>query len=75
MEKENIYPCCYGASVNVYPYKLTRGMYNGLKAYKLEFGVSAKTLIHIFAHDQDFKPATVAEQRKFYEDYCNSFSW
>ena len=75
LEKQNIYPCCFGACENVYPSGLVRGMYNGLKAYKLEFGQPAKTLVNIFEHDKNFEPTTVADQKKFYQDYCNSFSW
>ena len=75
LEKGKIFPCCYGACKNVFPYGLTRGMGNGLKAYKLEFGEQAKVLVNIFAHDKNFEPATVADQKKYYEDYCNSFIW
>jgi len=75
LEKENIYPCCLGACKNVYPSGMSRGMGNGLTAYKLEFGEQTKMLVNIFDHDKNFEPATVVEQKKFYEDYCNSFSW
>lgn len=75
LEQQQIYPCCYGACKNVYPIGLVRGMGNGLKAYNLEFGEQAKKLVNIFAGNKDIEPVTVAEQKKFYEDYCNSFSW
>jgi hypothetical protein len=75
LEKQDIYPCCLGACKNVYPSGFSRGMGNGLNAYQLEFGKQAKTLVHIFSYDQNVEPVTVAEQKKFYEDYCNSFSW
>ena len=75
LEKENIFPFCYGACEDVYPIGMRRGVDSGLNAYQLEFGEQAKKLVHIFDSEDNLIPVPVAVQRKYFKDYCNSFRW
>jgi hypothetical protein len=69
LEKEGLLPFCYGASHNVYPSGMARGMGAGLTAYKLEKGkqASSKDLVEIFTEGPDIIPASIALQKQFYE--------
>jgi len=69
LEAQRIQLLCYGASKNVYPSGMARDMGRGLRAYKLTEGKQATTedLLDIFETGADIQPATVAEQRQFYE--------
>ena len=50
LEKLNLIPLCYGASLNVYPSGMSRDMGGGLVAYRLRMGQPARRedLVRIF---------------------------
>lgn len=66
---------CYGASLNVFPSGMSRGMGRGLKAYKLTLGQRGRMqdLVRIFDTGPDVQPATVAAQREFFDAWLKSF--
>ncbi|AZG13241.1 hypothetical protein [Cupriavidus pauculus] len=72
LEKENIVPFCYGASLNVYPSAMARQMGEGLRAYRLTMGVpsSQDQLVQIFDQGPDIIPASVSQQEHFYREWC-----
>jgi hypothetical protein len=74
LEEERLIPFCYGASLKVYPSGMARDMGAGLKAYKLEIGVHARTqdLVDKFAAGPDLIPASVKLQREFFEEWLAS---
>ncbi|MEL6824000.1 MAG: hypothetical protein AAFP70_19765 [Calditrichota bacterium] len=63
---------CYGASKNVYPSRASRQMSSGRQAYQMTMGYPAERLVSIFDSGLDTQPATVDEQRRFYEDWLQS---
>ncbi len=69
LEKDGVLLHCYGASKNVYPSGMGRDMGAGLKAYKMILGEQARMedLVFIFDTGDDVKPATVSEQKEFFE--------
>ncbi len=74
LEKEALFPFCYGASLNVYPSRMARQMSNGLKAYRLVSGTQAKQddLVNIFEQGHDVIPASVENQQNFYREWLVS---
>lgn len=74
LQKENLIPFCYGASLNVYPSGMLRDMGGGIRAYKLVEGNQAKMadLVDIFAEGPDIVPAYVSRQKEFFEHWINS---
>jgi len=76
LEADGVVPFCYGASLNVYPSPMARGMGGGLKAYRLTRGSPARTadLVDIFSEGPDVVPASVEAQAKFYDDWLASLS-
>lgn len=76
LEAEGISLHCYGASRNVYPSGMARDMGRGLQAYKLVLGRPAdgKDLVSIFANGHDVQPATVAEQKAWFEAWLRSIA-
>jgi hypothetical protein len=68
LEKEGLLPVCYGASRHVYPTALARAAAHGLMAMRWTPGKRrADDLVFIFHTGPDVEPATVAEQREFYQ--------
>jgi len=67
LEKDNLIPFCYGASLNVYPSGMARDMGAGLRAYRMRMGedISMDSLVDIFEKGPDVIPATVARQQYF----------
>lgn len=65
---------CFGASKDVYPSPMIESMGYGEKAYKLTLGRAAlkSDLVGIFESGEDVAPATVEEQREFYEQWLES---
>jgi len=63
---------CYGASKNVYPSQMSRQSSSGRQAYQMKMGYPAERLVSIFDAGLDIEPATVDEQRRFYEDWLQS---
>lgn len=74
LEKEDFLMNCYGGSKQVYPSSMALSMGYGRKAYKLQLGQPAKTadLVDIFETDNDVIPATIEEQKTFYENWLKS---
>ena len=66
LEREQLFPACYGASRNVYPTDMSRGMARGLMAPRWEEGKKwFDNLVFIFHSGQDVDPVSVADQREF----------
>lgn len=66
LEKDELFPFCYGASRNVYPTDVARAMAHGLMAPRWEKGKKwYDNLVFIFHSGPDVEPVTVAEQREF----------
>lgn len=76
LEADGLIPFCYGASLNVYPSPMARGMGGGLKAYRLTRGAPARTadLVAIFSEGSDVVPASVEAQANFYDDWLGSLA-
>lgn len=74
LEQEQLLPVCYGASLNVFPSRMAREMSCGRKAYRLQTGrkTSVADMVDIFAAGADIVPATVAQQKAFFESWSES---
>lgn len=75
LEKENLIPFCYGASLNVFPSGMCRDMSAGMQAYRLTIGrhTSPKQdLVDIFEAGPDVIPATVARQKEYFKEWLGS---
>jgi len=74
LEAEGLLLFCYGGSLNVYPSGMARSMANGEVAYKLQVGRHATKadLVSIYAEGPDVMPATVAQQREFFNEWVSS---
>ena len=74
LEVEGLLLFCYGASLNVYPSGIARSMAMGKMAYRMQAGKHARTadLVDIFSEGPDVTPATVAQQREFFNDWVSS---
>jgi hypothetical protein len=74
LEQEGLMAACYGASLNAYPSGMGRDMGSGLHVYRMTIGkhVRQADLAYIFDSGGDVSPATVAEQRRFFEEWSNS---
>ena len=75
LDTERLIPFCYGASLNVFPSGMSRSMGSGLKAYRLTVGHPAltKDLVSIFDSGHDVIPASVANQKQYFDDWIQSF--
>lgn len=62
--QEGIFPLCYASSRNIWPSGMMRD-WGGLKAYKLEIGVSGGELVDIFSAGPDIDLVTPEEQKAF----------
>jgi hypothetical protein len=67
LEEWGFRPLCYGASRDRFPSGMARDMGEGLKVYKMRIGAQASDLAPIFDEGKDIEPATIAEQRAFFE--------
>ena len=74
LEKEGLLMFCYGSSLNVYPSPMARDMSCGLQAYKMHAGKHAAIadLVDIFSEGPDVIPASVAQQREYFEQWVTS---
>src|SRR5262249_73940 len=74
LEPDHLIPFCYGASLNVFPSGMSRGMGSGLKAYRLTMVRQALTndLVFIFDSGPDVIPASVARQKEYFDDWIES---
>lgn len=74
LEKEHLIPFCYGASLNVYPSRMSREMGGGLSAYKFQMGrnASKEDLVGIFDQGADIIPASVSKQKEYFDEWIAS---
>jgi len=74
LQRDGLVPCCYGASLNVFPSGMARDMGRGLKAYKLALGKHANRadLVDIFDEGTDVVPTDVDAQEQFFRDWLGS---
>ncbi|MGC4014884.1 MAG: hypothetical protein QM755_10280 [Luteolibacter sp.] len=74
LEAENLIPFCYGASLNVFPSGMCRDMGAGLSAYRLTLGQTPRQsdLVGIFDSGPDVIPASVANQKAFFETWLQT---
>ncbi|MBX3628021.1 MAG: hypothetical protein KF892_23635 [Rhizobacter sp.] len=74
LETEGLLLFCYGGSLNVYPSGMTRSMASGKVAYKMQVGRQAtkEDLVSIYAEGADVIPATVSQQREFFNEWVSS---
>jgi hypothetical protein len=74
LEQVGIRPCCLGASENVYPSPMLLSMGVGDQAYRLTFGVAAKTadLVNIFDKLVNAEPVDCKTQAEFYKKWLSS---
>ena len=68
--KNQLLPDCYGAHLRAFPSGMSRSMGGGFKLYRLTLGKQAltKDLVQLFDAGQDVIPATVEDQRRFFDD-------
>jgi hypothetical protein len=74
LEGKGLIPSCYGASLNVWPSGMCRSMGQGMLGYRLKLGscTSREDIVRIFDAGPDVVPTSVAEQRKFFEEWGRS---
>ena len=74
LEELGLRPICYAAALNVYPSGMTRSMGSGVKAYRLTMGVPGRLadLVDIFDTNPGVRAVTVAEQRAYFQRWCES---
>ena len=74
LETQGLIPVCYGASRNVFPSGMCRDMGAGLQAYKFALGrkPTLDDLVLILSTGPDIEPATVEEQRVYFESWLDS---
>lgn len=67
-------PRCYGACENVYPSNMCRDMGRGMVAYLNEIGRPAdhEHLVETFGTSSEIEPASVDEQRAFFQHWLAS---
>lgn len=67
-------PRCFGACENVYPSNMCRDMGRGMVAYQNEIGRAAEQehLVETFATSSEIEPASVDEQRAFFQLWRSS---
>lgn len=72
--KNQLLPDCYGAHLRAFPSGMSRSMGGGLKLYRLTLGKQAltKDMVHLFDTGKDVIPATVEDQRRFFDDWILS---
>ena len=74
LETEGLLLFCYGASLNVYPSGMARSMASGKVAYTMKAGKHAtkSDLVSIYAEGPDVIPATVAQQREYFNAWVST---
>ncbi|WP_146115696.1 MULTISPECIES: hypothetical protein [Pirellulaceae] len=67
-------PRCYGACEDVYPSNMCRDMGQGMVAYRNEIGRPAaqEHLVETFATSSEIEPASVEQQRVFFQRWLQS---
>ncbi|MGA2348582.1 MAG: hypothetical protein ABSF93_21400 [Candidatus Sulfotelmatobacter sp.] len=74
LEKEGLNLFCYGSSLDVRPSGMGRDMGLGMQAYRMTIGKVAQIsdLVGIFDVGPGITPATVAEQKEYFERWRKS---
>jgi hypothetical protein len=74
LAQHELVPLCYGASRNVWPKGILRGMNGGLKAFRMTLGQPARTqdVEYIFDSGPDVDPCTPEEQQAFFQQWLAS---
>ncbi|MDY0747748.1 hypothetical protein SNE35_24810 [Paucibacter sp. R3-3] len=74
LESDGLLLFCYGSSLNVYPSGMARSMASGKVAYKMQEGrhASKSDLVSIYAEGPDVIPATVSQQREYFNAWASS---
>lgn len=65
-------PLCEGARRDVYPSGMCRDMGSGLVAYVMTLGSSEVGKARVLEPDLEIEPATVEEQRAFFDEWLQS---
>ena len=76
LASEGLKPRCHGASLNVWPSGMCRSMGQGMLGYRLKNGATTTRddLVRIFDDGPAVHPASVEEQRHFFEAWGKSLS-
>lgn len=76
LEPMGLLPHCYAAHRCAYPSGMSRSMGEGIKLYRLTLHKQAlkNDLIHMFESDDNVEPATVADQRAFFNYWISSLA-
>ncbi|WZO98462.1 hypothetical protein EP7_000041 [Isosphaeraceae bacterium EP7] len=76
LEALGLIPRCYGASRNVFPSGMSRGMGVGDRAYKLTLGRQARTidLVNLFDEGPDVDPVSIEAQELYFREWLRSLS-
>jgi len=74
LEPQGVSLICNGASLDVYPSRMSASMGIGTMAYRLTPGKQAlqKDLVHIFECNADFIPSTVQQQEEYFDTWIDS---
>lgn len=74
LEAIGLKPNCYAADLRSYPSGMARSMGGGLKLYRLTLGSQARAsdLVHMFDTHEGVEPATVRDQRQFFDTWLAS---
>jgi hypothetical protein len=74
LEEDGLLPFCYGASLNVFPSRMSREMSLGKSAYRMSQGKQAlrEDLVKIFDQGPDVIPSSVENQKAYFEDWIRS---
>ena len=74
LEKDNIYPVCYGTCENVYPSAMSLSMGTGRLAYRCALGSPARNedIVDIFNTDEACVPVTIEAQKLFNRTWVES---
>lgn len=75
-EFPNIKFLCKGSKLNVYPSRMSSQMSGGVVAYEMVMGRPAETedLVRIFDFEDKDITNNIEEQRRFYDQWINSFT-
>jgi hypothetical protein len=74
LERDGLVPFCYGASLNVFPSRMSREMALGKAAYRMTEGKQAlrSDLVKIFDEGPDVIPSSVQNQREYFDSWIRS---
>ncbi|MEM9158365.1 MAG: hypothetical protein AAGB46_04890 [Verrucomicrobiota bacterium] len=74
LERDGIYPLCFGSRVDVYPSGMSRSMGGGVKGYRLSLGsqVGVSDLVNIFDSSEEVVPSKVSAQEEYFKKWIQS---